>query len=142
MDLERKNKYATLSNLSVYYTWKSIKQSYKNNKFKISVSTWKEEFEKPDRSYFISDIQGYFEYILKNHGEETVNSSIRIYVNKTENRIMFEIKTGYYLEHLAPETKKLLGSIKSKITKNKNSENVPSLQITDLALVHCNIVNK
>ena len=55
---------------------------------------------------------------------------------------MFEIKTGYYLEHLAPETKKLLGSIKSKITKNKNSENVPSLQITDLALVHCNIVNK
>ena len=105
-------------------------------------STWKDEFEKPDRSYFISGIQGYFEYILKNHGKETVNSSIKIYVNKIENRITFKIKTGYYLEHLAPETKKLLGSIKSKITKNKNSENVPNLQITDLALLHCNTVDK
>ena len=119
---------------------KNIKKLYKNNKFKISASTWKEEFEKPDRSYFVSDIQGYFEYILKNDGEETVNSSIKKYVNKTENGITFKIKTGYYLEHIAPETKKLLGSIKIKTTKSKNSENVPNLQITDL--VQCNIVDK
>ena len=56
--------------------------------------------------------------------------------------ITFEIKTGYYLELLTPETKKLLGSTtKSKITKNENGENVPHLEITELALVHCNIFN-
>ena len=71
--------------------------SYKNNNFKISASTWNEEFELPDGSYSISDIQDYFEYILKKHGEKTVNPLIRIYINKIENRIMFRIKTGYYL---------------------------------------------
>ena len=71
--------------------------SYKNNNFKISASTWNEEFELPDGSYSISDIQDYFEYILKKHGEKTVNPLIRIYINKIENRIMFRIKAGYYL---------------------------------------------
>ena len=71
--------------------------SYKNNNFKILASTWNEEFELPDGSYSISDIQDYFEYILKKHGEKTVNPLIRIYINKIENRIMFRIKTGYYL---------------------------------------------
>ena len=47
--------------------------SYKNNKFKISAATWNEEFELPDGSYSIPDIQDYFEYILKKHGEKTVN---------------------------------------------------------------------
>ena len=56
--------------------------------------------------------------------------------------ITFEIKTGYYLELLTPETKKLLGSTtKSKITKNENGENVPHLEITEVALVHYNIFN-
>ena len=53
----------------IYYTWKNIKQPYKNNKFKISVATWNGEFELPDRSYSISDIQDYFQYILKNVGK-------------------------------------------------------------------------
>ena len=115
IDLRRKDKYTALSNLSIYYTWKNIKQSYKNNKFKISAPTWNEEFELPDGSYSISDIQDYFEYILKKHGEKTVNPSIRMYINKIENRITFKIKTGYCLELLTPETMKLLGSTKSKI---------------------------
>ena len=55
--------------------------------------------------------------------------------------ITFEIKAGYYLELLTPETKKLLGSTKSKITKNENGGNVPHLEITEVALVHCNIFN-
>ena len=71
--------------------------SYKNNNFKILASTWNEEFELPDGSYSISDIQDYFEYILKKHGEKTVNPLIRIYINKIENRITFRIKTEYYL---------------------------------------------
>ena len=51
-DLRRKDKYIALSNLSIYYTWKNIKNSYKNNKFKISAPTWNEEFELPNGSYF------------------------------------------------------------------------------------------
>ena len=64
-----------------------------------------------------------------------------MYVNKTENRITFEIKTGYYLELLTPETMKLLGNAKTKITKDKNGKNVPHLEITEAVIVHCNIVN-
>ena len=64
--LRKKDKYVALSNLSIYYTWKNMKKLYKNNKFKRSAPTWNEEFEWPDGSYFISDIQDYFEYILKN----------------------------------------------------------------------------
>ena len=73
-------------------------------------------FELPDRSYSISDIQEYFEYILKKHGEninDTNKLSIKIYVNKIENRITFKIKTGYYLELLTPCKMNSLGITKS-----------------------------
>ena len=82
----------------------------------------------------------YFEYIFKKHGENTDNLSIIIYVNKIENRIMFKIKTGCYLELLMPETMKLLGSTEDKTTKDKNGENLSHLEITEVVLVHCNIV--
>ena len=62
LDLRLGEKVIALSNLSIYYTWKNIKSSYNNNKFKISASTWNEEFTLPDGSYFVSDIQDYFEY--------------------------------------------------------------------------------
>ena len=65
----KQKKYKTLSNLSIYYKWKILK-SCKNNKFKISAPTWNEEFELPDGSYYVSDIQDNFEYILKKHGEK------------------------------------------------------------------------
>ena len=65
IDLRRKNEYIALSNLSIYYAWKNLKNSYKNNKFKISAPTWNKEFELPDGSYSISDIQDYFNYIFK-----------------------------------------------------------------------------
>ena len=71
----------------------------------------------------------------------TDNPSIKIYVNKIENRITVNIKNGYYLELLTPETMKLLGSTESKITDDKNGENVPHSEVTELALVHCNLVN-
>ena len=141
LDLRIGEKVIALSNLSIYYTWKNIKSSYNNNKFKISASTWNEEFTLPDGSYSISDIQDYFKYILKKHGENTDKPSIQIYVNKIENRITFKIKNGYSLELLTKETMKLLGSTKNKITKDKNGENVPHLEITEVVLVHCNIVN-
>ena len=141
LDLRRGQKAVVLSNLSIYYTWKNIKSSYKNNKYKISAPTWRKEFELPDGSYSVSDIQDYFEYILKKHSESVVNPSIRIYVNKIENRITFKIKSAYYLELLTPETMKLLGSTVSKINKDKNGENVSDLEIVEVVLVHCNLVN-
>ena len=137
LDLRRGEKIIALSNLSIYYTWKNIKSSYNNNKFKISAPTWNDEFELPDGSYSVSDIQDYFEYILKKHGENIDKSSVKIYVNKIENRITFK----YSLELLTPETMKILGSTESKITKDKSGENVPHLEITEVVLVHCYIVN-
>ena len=81
----------------------------------------------PDGSYSIADIQGYFKYILKKHGENVDNPSIIIYINKIENGITFKTKSRYFLELLTPETMKLLGSTESKITKDKNDENVPQI---------------
>ena len=103
---DRGQKSVALSNLSIYYTWKNIKSSYNNNKFKISAPRWSDKFELPDGSCSISDIQYYFEYILKKHNENVDNTSIRIYVNKIKNRITLKIKNGYYLELLTPGTMK------------------------------------
>ena len=72
----------------------------------------------------------------------TDNPPIRIYVIKIENRTTFKIKTEYYLELLTPETMKLRGSTKNKITTDKNGENVPHLKIVEVVLIHCNIGNK
>ena len=141
LDLRIGENMISLSNLSVYYTWRNIKSSCNNNKFKISTPAWNDKFELPDGSYFVSDIQDYFEYVFKKHGENTDKSSVEIYVNKTENRVIFKIKDGYSLELLTPETIKVLGSTKKKITKDKNDENVPHLEITEVVLVHCDVVN-
>ena len=141
LDLRRGHKSAALSNFSIYYTWKNMKSSYNNNKFKISAPTWSEEFKVADGSYSISDIPDYFKYLLKKNSENVDNSSIKIYVNKIENRITFKIKSGYYLGLPKPETMKLLGSTESRITKDKNGENVPHLEVFELVLVHCNLVN-
>ena len=140
LDLRLDKKVIALSNVSMYHTWNNIKSSY-NNEFKISAPTWNEEFTLPDGSYSVSDIQDYFQYILKKHGENTDKPSIQIYVNKIENRITFKIKNGYSLELLTKETMKLLGSTENKTTKDKNGKNVPHLEITEVVLVHCNMVN-
>ena len=97
LDLRIGKKVIALSNLSIYYTWKNIKSSYNNNKFKISAPTWNDKFELPDGSYSASDIQDYFEYILKKHGEHTDNPSVQIYVNKIQNRLNLKLKMGISL---------------------------------------------
>ena len=122
-----------------YFTQKNIKSSYNKDKFEISAPTWNDKFELRDGSYSVSNIQDYFEYILKKHGENIDNVSVKVYVNKIEKRITFKIKNGYILELLTPEKIKLLGSTENKITKDKNGQNVPNLEIKEV--VHCNIVN-
>ena len=141
LDSRRNEKSIALSNLSIDYTWRNIKHLYNNNRFKVSAPAWNDKFELPAGSYSISDIQDYFEYIFKKHGENINNPLVRTYVNTIKNRITFEIKTGYYLELLTPETMKLLGSTENKITKDKSCENVPCLEVIEVVLVHCNIVN-
>ena len=113
-----------------------MKSSYNKNKFKISAPTSNDKFQLLNGSYSISDIQDYFEYLLKKHGENTDNTSIRIYLKKIENTITFKIKTAYHLELFTPETMKLLRSTENKITKDKSSENVPHLEITEIVLVN------
>ena len=93
-----------------------------------------------DGSYSISDIQDYFENILKKHRAKTVSHSIRIYTNEIENRITFKFKTEYFLELLTPEKIKLLRSTKSKI-QDENGENVFDIEITEVTLMHSNVVN-
>ena len=136
INLKRSDIFVALSNLNINYTCKKIKKSYKNNKFKISAPKWKEEFELPDGSYY--DILDCFKYIFKKHERGTSNSSIIIYVNKIENRIMFKFKIGCYLELLIPETIKWLGSTRSKKTEVKSDENFPHLELNEAVLIHCN----
>ena len=141
LDLRNPNKNMTLGSLSIYYTWKNVKSTCNNNKFKISAPTWNDTFDLPDGSYNISEIQDYIEYIVKKHETIGENAPILIYANTINNRIVFKIKTGYKLELLSKETMKLLGSTKDIIGSDKNSENVPRLENVEIVLVHFNLVN-
>ena len=112
LNLKDPKKSMALANLNIYYTWKNIKSEYNNNKFKISAPTWNDTFNLPDGSCSISDIQDYFEFIIKKHETLTENSPVQIYVNRIKKGIVFKIKRGYKLELLTPETMKLLASTK------------------------------
>ena len=141
LNLKDPNKNMALGNLSFYYTWKHIKSAYNNNKFKISAPTWNDEFDLPDGSYPISDIQDYFEYIINKHETIPDNLPIQIYENRIKNTIVFKIKTGYKLELLSPETMRLLGSTRKDFGQDKDGEDVPKLESVEAVLVHCNLVN-
>ena len=134
LNLKNPNKCVALANLCMYYTWR-------NNKFKKFAPTWNNTFDVPDGSYSISTLQDYFEYIIKKNETITTTSPILIYVNTTNSKIVFKIKSGYKLELLSKETMELLGSSKSVIDSDKNSELVPNLESVDLVSMHCNLVN-
>ena len=74
-----------LANLSIYYTWKNVKSTYNNDKFKIAAPTWNEALELPDGSYNMSEIQDYIEYIIKKHESIGENAPILIYANTINN---------------------------------------------------------
>ena len=94
LDLKKPNKNMALGSLSICYTWKNVKSTYNNNKFKISAPTWKETFDLPDGLYNIPKTQDYIEYIIKKHEAIGENAPILIYANTINNRIVFRIKTG------------------------------------------------
>ena len=119
LNLKDPNKNMALANLSIYYTWRIIKPAYNNNKFQISAPTWNDEFGLLYGSYFVSDIQDYFEYDIKRHETIANNPPVQIYTSKIKSRIAFKIKTGYKLESLSPKTMTLLGSTKKILIKIK-----------------------
>ena len=127
INLKHPNKNMALANWNIYYTWKSIKSEYNSDKFKMSAPTWNDNFDSPDGSYSISDIQDYFEFITKKHETLTENPAVQIYPNKIKNRIVFKIKAGYKLELLTPETVKLLRRTKKDVNKDREGEIVPKL---------------
>ena len=95
----------------------------------------------PNGSYSISDIQDYFEYIIKKHENIADNPPVQIYTNKIKNRIVFKIKTGYKLELSSPETMRLLGNTKKDVDQDKDREDVSKLESVEVILVYCNLVN-
>ena len=94
------NKNMALANLSINYIWKNIKSVYNNNKFKISAPTRNGEFNLPDGSYSVSDIQDYFEYIIKKHETIADDPPVQIYVNRIKNRIVFNRKNNAIIRKL------------------------------------------
>ena len=102
---------------------------------------WMKKIESLDGSYSISKIQDYFEYIIKKYETMTDDPPMIINVDKIENKFTFRANTEYYLKLLTRETMKLCWSTKTKITKDEIGENETNLEITEVTLVHCNIVN-
>ena len=115
VNLKDPSKNMALANLSTYYTWKNIKSAYSNSKLKVSAPSQNDEFDLPDGSYSIEDIQDYIEFIIKKHETLAKNPAIQIYQNKIKKRIVFKVKTGCKLELLSPETMKLLESTKKDV---------------------------
>ena len=99
------------------------------------------DFELPDDSYSMSDNQDYIEYIIKKHEALTTIPPVHVYINRINNELMFKMKNGYKLRLQTPETIKLCGSTKKIIDKTKNGEHIPSLEVVELVLVHCNLVD-
>ena len=98
LNLRSSDKLVALQNLYIYYTWENIRKQYKNNKLKIIAPTRNDEFELQDSFYFVSDIQDYIKYVIKNHETLTAILPVHVYINRINNRLVFQIKDGYKLE--------------------------------------------
>ena len=108
--------------------WKNIRQQYKNNNLKIIAPMWNGEFELPDGSYSLSDIQTNTNNYPLIHRNKYPR--IHTYINRINNKLAIKIKEK--LELQTPETMKLLGSTKKLIDKAKNRENAPSLELVEV----------
>ena len=140
INLKVLHRHIALSNLSIYYSWRNVTKKLNNGKFKIMTPSWNEEFELPEGSYTVADINDYFQFIVEKHTKDH-KDDIKIYVNKTANRVTFKLKTGVILELMTPETQRFLGSSTNAITSEINGDLAPQMKSTDVVLVHCNLVN-
>ena len=141
LDSKNTNKHVALQNLSIYDTWKNLKQHYKNDKIKITAPTWNDEFELPAGSYLVSGIQDYISHIIKKHETLTANPLIHFYIHEINNRLVSKIIDIYKVESQTLETVKLLGSTEKTIDKRQNGENIPSLEVVEEVLAQCNLAD-
>ena len=98
LNLKSSDKHVSFQNLSIWYTWKNLRKENIMKTINLIAPTWNDEFELPDGSYYVSDIQDYIECIIKNHGTLTTIPPIDVYVNRINNRLVFKIENGYKLE--------------------------------------------
>ena len=111
LDIKSSNENVALQNLSIYYTWENVRKQYKNNKLKILALTWYGEFESPNRSYSVSDVQDYVKYIIKKQETLITIPPFHVYINRTNNRIVLKIKDGYKLQPFTKYLKLILVSM-------------------------------
>ena len=104
LHLRSLNNHVALHDLSIKYSWKSIRKQYKNNRLKTIAPTWNDEFELPSGTYFVSDIQNYIKYIIKKHETLPAVPPIYFYINRIDNTLVFKVKDGYEVELQTPET--------------------------------------
>ena len=119
LNLKNSNKNIPLANWSIYYTWKNIKSAYNNKKIKISSPIWNDQFDLPNGSHSITDIQDYIEYIIKKHETIADSPPMQTCTNKIKNRIVFKAKISYKLKLISLETMTLRESSKKMLTKIK-----------------------
>ena len=128
LDFKDLKKNMALANLSIYYTWKTIKSECNNNKVKISAPTWNDTFDLLDGSYSISDIQDYFEFIIKKHETLTEIPLVQLDWNKIKNRTVDAWNN------------EIVRKWGKNVDQDKGGGNVPKLESAEVALVHCNLV--
>ena len=113
LNLRSSDKHLALQKFIYLLQVENIRKQYKSHKLKIMTPTWNDEFEFPDGSCSVLDIEDYIEYIIKKHEALTTIPPIHFYSNRINNRLVFKIKDGYKLELQTPETRKLFGSTKN-----------------------------
>ena len=121
--------------------WENIRKQYKSNKLKAIASTWNDEFELSNGSYSVWYFQDYIKYIIKKHETLSRIPPIRVYINRANNRLVFQMKDGYKLELQTHETWNYLAAQKKLISKTKNEENEPILEVVEVVWVQSNLVD-
>ena len=126
--------------ISSYLFITRIRQQRKSNKLEIIALLWNDEFELPDGSYSVSDMQEYIDYNIQKYKTLPINPSFCLYINRIYNRLVFKIKDGYKLKLQTSEIMKLFGSTNKLIDKTKDGENVLSHKVIEVVLVQWNLV--
>ena len=89
----------------------------------------------------MANIQDYINYIIKKNETVTKISSIRVYINRINNGLVLKVKDVYKLELQTAEIMKLFANKKILLAKVKIGENVSSLEVAEVVLVQCNLVD-
>ena len=110
---------------------------YNNNKFKIS---WNGEYDLPDGSYSVSNVQDYFEFIIKKHETLTQNLPYKFIQIKSKLNC-FRSKNRLQTRIVVSRNNETIREYKKDVDKDKGGEDVPKLESAEVFLMHCNLGN-